>query len=376
METKIKNISFDVDSDEALNIKIHGQIGKSLFSGEDGYSLQDLTDEINSQPKFKAINLELCSPGGDIGEGLGIYSVLENFKASGIPVRTRYIGCNASMSTVIGCVSDERLMNKHGLFLVHNGSTGVMGKVEDLEKAADELDRMNQHICQLYCDCTGKDMKDIQKLMDQEKWISADEAKEWGFITKIEGEDEENFDELTKNMVYQINESNLLPKIEFKTLENNNGKMQEFEMKYIELAKVNSEMNAQMIMFKQEIENKNNEISSLKNLIKEKDIDKYLNEQIKLNKISSALKSDYKSLLMTNYDATKNLIDKLVPQRTTTLFQMTNEESVEERYKLETKNPFTEISKKDPEKLAFLYKNNFEEYNHIYKLEFGVDYQK
>jgi len=73
-------------------------------------------------------------------------------------------------------------MSENALFLVHNAWTMTMGNANELREAADELDVWDSRIVNIYKNKTGKRKSQIHSLMEEEKWIDADEAKSFGFI--------------------------------------------------------------------------------------------------------------------------------------------------------------------------------------------------
>jgi chemotaxis protein histidine kinase CheA len=94
----------------------------------------------------------------------------------------------ASMSTAIALACDEVVMAKNGRWLVHNPWTKIAGDAAKLEKQAVDLRNMENQFAQFYFDrCDGdKCLQDFVDLMNEERWMTADEAFEWGFVDVVE----------------------------------------------------------------------------------------------------------------------------------------------------------------------------------------------
>lgn len=397
----IKNFTLEF-RENSLDINISGRIGSTIF--EEGYTVEHLKEQLTTQP-FTSINLNMCSLGGSVMEAINIYSVLDNLKKNGISITTTYIGANASASTIIGMVADKRVMSKHGLFLIHEARTSMESATKsDLNEAIKSLDETNIQIASIYTEKTGKDIDSILSLMSEERWLKASEAKELGLITDIEGEEE-----ISKETKYEISNCADLPslpeeeKINEEIVENTEEKIEEvIELNPVEQFEANTEpviepatepvienkVDLQEIVnlkdleitnyvneitnLKLDISNYTNEIASLKNQIKEKEIDEYLTDAVAKFKISANLKENYKKLMIQNFADTKELVDKMVPTRTTTLFSKT----LEANEVRPIQKSFTAWTIENPEELKKMKESDFEQFNEIFKAEFGRDYSK
>ncbi len=154
-----------------------------------GDSAQSLVQQIRAISDSTRIKLHLFSPGGDVMEGNEIYNALKAHKG-GVDVE---IGAFcASIATLIACCGEKVTMPKNGWYMVHNPWTFAMGEAAEFRKMADILDKMKGNLADVYVAKTGKEKDKIFQLMTDETWMTAQEAKDHGFIDEVvDVEDEE-----------------------------------------------------------------------------------------------------------------------------------------------------------------------------------------
>lgn len=163
-----------------------------------GISAKAFRDELSRIGDTENIHLRIHCPGGSITEGNEIYNALKERKGG---VRVTIGALCASMATVIAMAGAPIAMAKNGFFMVHNPFVLAYGDSEEMRKMADIMDKMKGTIVSAYKAKTGLSEKELSAMMDEETWLTADEAKEKGFIDsvieiEIEEEDDEpeNFD--------------------------------------------------------------------------------------------------------------------------------------------------------------------------------------
>lgn len=168
-----------------INITIDGYIGTY------GYSKQWLREMLKGHEN-DYINLTLSSLGGSADHALAMHEILKRHGK----VRATLSGFNASASTIIAMGAATRKISKYGFFLVHKvmnwiDEFGYMNEddieilIERLEKEKNESAKMTLALAQIYSSETGKSIQDLLNLMKQDTWLSAEEAKEWGFVDEI-----------------------------------------------------------------------------------------------------------------------------------------------------------------------------------------------
>lgn len=160
------------------------------FGEAEGVCFKDV-DEFLSQMEDgdDKIDLKIFCDGGSVLEGWAIYDKL---RASGKEISATVEGKCASMATVIllAAPKERRCAYKSAQVCVHNPwvpgySLGDTMTADDLQKAADRLKEQQEKILDLYVERCGCDREEMQALMDEDKFISADEAKGLGLIGEI-----------------------------------------------------------------------------------------------------------------------------------------------------------------------------------------------
>ena len=133
----------------------------------------------------KPIYLYINSPGGEVHSGFAIFDMIRFIKP---PVYTIVTGLAASMGSIIALAvpRDRRLAFPNARILIHQPSVGgIGGTVTDIEIHAKDLIETKNHIIDLYANETGQPRDVIQKALDRDKWMSPEEAKAFGLISKI-----------------------------------------------------------------------------------------------------------------------------------------------------------------------------------------------
>lgn len=173
-----KNFSIKNLSGDTAEIKIFGEIGEGWFG--DGVTLDSVKTQLEGI-KAKKINVLISSLGGDVNHALAIHDIL---KMSNAEITTEIVGATASSGTIIAMAGKERKMSNNALFLSHNAWMLAVGNSDQLRKQADDLDAFNDRIINIYQKVTGKSREQVKALMDEEKWIDAENAKDFGFVTE------------------------------------------------------------------------------------------------------------------------------------------------------------------------------------------------
>lgn len=146
-----------------------------------GYTFKSVRDQVK---KFKGekIKVPLNSSGGSVLDGLAIYNTLSGHPAD---VEVNILTYAASMGTVIAMAGDRVTMPENGFFMVHNPTAMTIGKSEDLKRASDLLSDMKGSLVSIYAKRTGIDKEVISEMMDNETWLTAEEALDFGFVDAL-----------------------------------------------------------------------------------------------------------------------------------------------------------------------------------------------
>ena len=181
-----KYYSLEAKKDKAV-VSIYGDITSYPFDERD-VSAFNLSKELE-KVTAKTIEVYINSYGGEVAEGLAIYNALKRHKAK---VKTYVDGFACSIASVIAMAGDERYMYPTSLLMIHNAWTCASGNSADLRKVADDLDIMTSSSIKAYKEHVNISEKEIKDLLDNETWLTADEALEKGFITKIAADTKNN----------------------------------------------------------------------------------------------------------------------------------------------------------------------------------------
>lgn len=170
-------------SDDTSTISILGAIGDSWLS--EGYTMQDVKRDLQavSTPKIKLI---VASQGGNMNDALVIHDLI---KMKDAEVTSQILGATASAGTVVAQAADKGkvTMSKNAKHLIHPVWDVIMGDATELRKAASEQEKFDDTLVDMYADRIGdkKTKDEIRDLMGKEEWVSADLAKEWGFVDEV-----------------------------------------------------------------------------------------------------------------------------------------------------------------------------------------------
>ena len=91
------------------------------------------------------------------------------------------------MASVVALTGNEVYMSENSLFMIHNPSSGAHGSANDLRKQADLLDKVKIIMIDSYHKKTGLAKLDLEKMLDNETWFTAQEAKDNKFINDVKG---------------------------------------------------------------------------------------------------------------------------------------------------------------------------------------------
>ncbi len=134
----------------------------------------------NNDPIYVYID----SPGGDADAG---YAILDMIRFINAPVYTIGMGLVASAGALILLSSpkDKRLALPNSHYLIHQPLSGIKGVATEIEIHAREIEKMRARINNLISKETGKALKQVEKDTDRDFWMDAEEAKEYGLVSKI-----------------------------------------------------------------------------------------------------------------------------------------------------------------------------------------------
>jgi ATP-dependent Clp protease protease subunit len=132
----------------------------------------------------KDISLYINSPGGSVYDGMAIYDTMQFVKPD---VATYGIGLQASMGAFLlsSGAKGKRSVLPHSRVMIHQPSSGTQGKVTDQEITLRESIRIKKMLNEILAKNTGQKLSKIERDVDRDFWMSADEAVTYGLADKI-----------------------------------------------------------------------------------------------------------------------------------------------------------------------------------------------
>ncbi len=276
---------------DTINIDLVGEFGDGFWGEE---ITKDKIINILKEHETSDIVANLSSLGGSVDTALAARDWIMMHKGH---TTVRMLGRNASASTFFSTGFDDVEISESGMFLVHNVWGMATGGAEDFRKIADDFETHNEIIVNIYHKKTGKSKDEIRDLMSEDKWITAEEAKDFGFADSIFIPTKK---ENKYNIVQQSIYNQYLPK--FKTMnENETGivlkdeksffekignyftpeikdiseeSKKEFEAQLLKASDEITELKANIVEFEtsensETLKNKETEIETLKNEVKD-----------------------------------------------------------------------------------------------------------
>ena len=139
---------------------------------------------LESENPKKDIAFYINSPGGVVTSGLSIYDTMQYIKP---PVSTVCVGQAASMGSLLltAGAADKRYSLPHSRIMIHQPHGGAQGQASDIEIQAREILRLRAKLNEIYVKHTGQKLAAIEKAMDRDNFMSADEAKAFGLIDHV-----------------------------------------------------------------------------------------------------------------------------------------------------------------------------------------------
>ena len=139
---------------------------------------------LESENPKKEIFMYINSPGGVVTAGMAIYDTMQYIKA---PVSTVCIGQACSMGSLLLCAGADgkRIALPNARVMVHQPSGGFRGQASDIQRHADDINAMKKRLNEIYVKHTGKKYATIEKTLDRDYFMTAQEAKDFGIVDHV-----------------------------------------------------------------------------------------------------------------------------------------------------------------------------------------------
>lgn len=139
---------------------------------------------LESQAPDKDIFMYINSPGGLVTAGLAMYDTMQFIKSD---IATLVIGqaCSAGSLLAMAGTKGKRFALKNSRIMIHQPSGGASGQATDILIHAEEITKIKKRLNQMYADHTGQSIERINDAMERDKFMSPEEALDFGLVDKI-----------------------------------------------------------------------------------------------------------------------------------------------------------------------------------------------
>jgi ATP-dependent Clp protease protease subunit len=139
---------------------------------------------LDAKERGREIVLYINSPGGVVTSGLAIYDAMQFI---GSPVSTVCMGIAGSMASLLltAGARGRRLALPNASVLLHQPSGGYQGSTADIERHAADILRVKKRLTELYAKHSGRAYEEVERTLDRDTFLTAEQAKDWGLIDHV-----------------------------------------------------------------------------------------------------------------------------------------------------------------------------------------------
>lgn len=163
---------------------LYGPVGGDWWD-DAGFTAEDVLHTLAEADGDLTVRIN--SGGGLAFDGLAIYNALKAYAGGKVTVHVD--GIAASAASIIAMAGSERVMRGGALLMIHNASTIAWGQANDLEKQAGVLRKLDGQMAGIYARQTGGEKADIITMMDEETWLTGEQAVQMGFAHTTDDEE-------------------------------------------------------------------------------------------------------------------------------------------------------------------------------------------
>lgn len=179
--------------ENVVTLNLHSEIGASWFKSDEREEgacedVEDLKKILDENKNASRIDIYINSAGGSVSEGIAIYNILKRTRAY---KRVFIDGFACSIASVIAMAGNSITMPKSSMQMIHNAWCVAMGNAKELRKVADDLETINEVVVNAYMTKFKGSREELKALLDEEKYLTAEQCYEYGLCTKIVGDSEE-----------------------------------------------------------------------------------------------------------------------------------------------------------------------------------------
>ena len=132
----------------------------------------------------KEVSMYINSPGGLVTAGLAIYDTMQYIRPQ---VQTLCVGQAASAASLLLCAGEkgQRFALPNSRVMLHQPSGGAQGQATDIARHAQEIVKLKKRLNEIYAKHTGQPVEAIEKALDRDYFLTAEEAKTFGLIDQV-----------------------------------------------------------------------------------------------------------------------------------------------------------------------------------------------
>ncbi|MDP9839954.1 ATP-dependent Clp protease protease subunit [Neorhizobium huautlense] len=182
------------DDDKTKELPLGKETEANLFKSRSifiyGGITQELAQKVCTQLVALAaagdedIRIYVNSPGGHVESGDSIHDMIKFIKPKVWIIGTGWVA-SAGALIYVSVPKERRIALPNTRFLLHQPSGGTRGMVSDIEIQAREIIKMNQRLIKIFAKATGQSEEKIAKDIDRDYWLGAEDAVEYGLVSKI-----------------------------------------------------------------------------------------------------------------------------------------------------------------------------------------------
>ncbi|SDR53542.1 ATP-dependent Clp protease proteolytic subunit ClpP [Rhizobiales bacterium GAS191] len=141
---------------------------------------------LESEGPRREIAMYINSPGGSVTSGFAIYDTMQYIKS---PVSTVCMGtaCSAGSFLLMAGAAGRRIALPNASIMVHQPSGGFQGVASDIERHAENIVKLKRRLNELYAKHCGRSYDEVERTLDRDNFMTAEEAKLWGIVDHVSG---------------------------------------------------------------------------------------------------------------------------------------------------------------------------------------------
>lgn len=175
-------LSARADNPKAGELTLYGEISGETWYGDE-ITPKQFKQDLDALGEIETLDIFINSPGGDVFAAMSIYNTIKRCPAT---VTATIDGIAASAASIICMAADKIIMPRNAEMMIHNASILARGNKNDLRTLADELERIDGQLADIYADRCGMTRDEVAVMLDAETWMTGEEALKAGFCDEVE----------------------------------------------------------------------------------------------------------------------------------------------------------------------------------------------